>query len=324
MNNLIKHLIYSDGKQVEIPLYIPRERANQLVVDINDPLSMASVLKYQIDNWSLEEIQERYKSGSDPFTYGSLDNSGEFLSFSFTEDGWQSDFFLNMDCSYEELVFAQSAVKYPELYPLLEAFAKLLIEASEQESASGPWATEETVLGQFLIFELANVDKKYLYLAEDFSCNIEVRCSTNFGREYRYSMEKLYTKWGVTDKMIRIVEPADEIDYDEFWQLVADDDDADDDTKEMVDELLDYWRSGISLEKVDSLITVYCFEEDGLDRAYILKDVEPYYGFKLNLENKTMEVVIANDSNINIDYDDVISLSLSDSFYEQAADLFSE
>ena len=213
------NLTCKNGQEIKIPAYTYQVSDNKFVLDLNDPLSMASVLKYQIENWNEEQIRQLASDGMQTVTYGYLDQNGDFESYSGYDDiptSWKSDYFYHFSrFYYDELVFAKSAVAYPELWPLLEQYCKLLVEASRNEATSGPWATEETILGQFLLFELADQDKKYLYLAEEFSYNVEIRSSTNFQMEYLYSIAKLYDKWQCDNEFISLSESVNDTELDE-------------------------------------------------------------------------------------------------------------
>lgn len=326
MKKTSEYLVLSDGKQEKIPTHTQQNDKNKFVVELQNPLSIASILKYQIENWDEQQIKKLTKAGYNSVAYGYLDEDGDFESYSgndeYINDEWKKEYFSTFDdYFYDELVFAKSAVAYPELLPLLEEYAKLLVEASKNERTSGPWATEETVLGQFLIFELADQDKKYVSLAEDFGQNVEVRCSDNTRREYLDSMKKLYQKLGIEAKVIDVAEAIDDseldddIDYDGFFEALQEDEDLSDEDRVCIDQFIEL-KSTFTEQYLlaENEILTY-FATDGDNGPFIFTDKQKYISFRLNVEDKTFEMTTP---------DETIQVSLSDNLIELASDIFEE
>ena len=165
---------------------------NQYVVDIADAASIASVIKHHIDNFDdyLQKITTRSKNGRNGVEYGTINIDGKF-----------EQLMLACDTDFDEEALFNAAVKFTELLPLLEEYAHLIIKASAAETSSGPWTTEETILGEFLIPALAMKDKKYMSLLGRFmKASIEIRCSANYQQKFGKLMNDVSLKYGGGDK----------------------------------------------------------------------------------------------------------------------------
>ena len=170
--------------ELKIPKYKEKEGSsleeNQFVVNIKKPESIAGALKWQIDNADefLERFDELASDGELGVSFGIIEDE-EFIPLSETD---------KYESVYDEEILAEAIVKFPELYPLAaEYIEKVVLVASENEVTSGPWATEETIFGQFLIPAIAEADKQYYHLLQKFvETNVEIRCSNRFKEMFAY------------------------------------------------------------------------------------------------------------------------------------------
>ncbi|GHV01256.1 hypothetical protein FACS1894159_08760 [Bacteroidia bacterium] len=158
------------------------EDGRAFVVDTGDMLSLGSVLRYLIDNFDDMVEYEGYD-----MEFGAMVD-GEFKP-------------LDGDTDWSEELFFRAAIGYPELLPLLESYARKVIVACVEETASGPWSSEETLLGQFVIPLLALHDKKYVPLFDKYvnSC-VEIKCSPGFGGEFEQISQQIAAKWEIKAK----------------------------------------------------------------------------------------------------------------------------
>lgn len=340
MSNL-NYLILEDGSQVEIPVYVsPSEdveaEENCFLVDLADPLSIAAILKYQIENWDsvLEKLNERAGDGEeDSIAYGTMDDEGEFESLCGFVEG-ETNQYGDTLFYYCEEAFAKAAVSFPQLLPLLEEYAKLVVEASRDETTGGPWATEETVFGQFLLPELAMYDKKYVYLLEDFAVNVEVRFSAGIRQEYLMSLYAVYEKWGITHPVLEVSTLNDKdclgegADLDKLLQaLSAEKSRLNAEEQQLIDTFLaerkqfghEYLHSDHKpfFPGVDKHLAYYAFDVSPDRNAGLLNlSGHKYVCFKLSAEKKTFL--------INTIGSEQKALSLSDDFYALAKETFKE
>jgi predicted DNA-binding WGR domain protein len=155
--------------------------ALDFVVDVNDVRSTGSVLQHHIKNFKKMLAN---MDGDTMLDYGTVDD-GVFTPLANDNSG----------CSEE--TFIDAAVTHKELFPLLEQYADLILKATKKEDTSGPWTSEETILGQFLFPALANADKKYLPLLKDFMLSsVEIKCSARFKADFDRQLESIETKYG--------------------------------------------------------------------------------------------------------------------------------
>ena len=206
----------------EIPEYKEQNGAsieqNQYIIDIKNPMSIASVLKHHVDNFDtfFQRLRTLSGKGLEGVVYGTINSENEFERLLVT-----------YDADFDEEVLFNAAVSFPELLPLLEKYADLIIKASAEEKSSGPWTTEETILGEFLIPALAMKDKKYIsFLGRFMKASVEVRFSTNYQQKFRQLMNDLTRKSGGRDKFQAFLDKYlctdKEIDYkvyDEFDKI---------------------------------------------------------------------------------------------------------
>lgn len=323
--NKLDYLILEDGSEVKIPDYVAPAgtdadaEENLFVVNVDDPLSIASILKYQIENWEQvhEKLHERGDSGEESISYGTINDDNEFESLEGYIKGYgREDFY------YSEQAFVKAALKFPQLLPLLEEYCKLLVEASREEKTGGPWATEETILGQFMIPELAAYDKKYYYLMAEFAINVEIRCSPGFREDYLSDLERIQRKWGIVSENKSFAENtvthfdlSEEIDYDKFFAALAQDSGLDDAQRELVRTFMAE-RDNFGYDKLlDMDGDIEYYETKDNYGVVSLADIE-YICFKLNVDEKRFSIKTIESKEVE--------LSLSDDFYEIAAEVFEE
>lgn len=181
--------------EFKIPKYKEREEAdieqNQFVVNLKKPESIAAALKYQIDNVDefLERFDELASDGEPGVSFGAIEDE-EFVPFS------EMDKYTDKDMYYDEEIITSAIVKFPELQSIVvEYIEKVIIPASENEETSGPWSTEETILGEFIIPAMAMLNKEYIPFLEKFmEVNIEIRYTEKYKRDFAQYLEQAKAK----------------------------------------------------------------------------------------------------------------------------------
>lgn len=292
---------------------------NDFAVDINNPESIASVLQYIIDNFDdfMSTLYERLPYG-ETFRFLTLNSNGEYVPI---HEMQKHDL-------YDEETFAKAAIEHPELQPLLVKLASLIIHASEQETASGPWATEETILGQFLIPELAEQDGEYLPLLKGF---MEASCEIQFSPRFQEYFDEVFNdicdglgidpddvedfdddddeNFGDADGMYIDVSETIDANWDELLQklLNVEDIDAEDKKhlKKFVEKSNEYSNKHILF---DNGILFIATDQDG-DEVYIH---QPYISLSISVNNYGY----GDSANISNHVDDYVELDLPDELHE--------
>lgn len=167
-----------------IPAYVAPEsmgmETGKYVVDINDTNSVASVLKHHIDHFD-EFLQPLAGCG---LFYGTVDKNGKFKALK--------------GCEHSEETFIKAVADIPELLPLLEEYARMAVAASRR-TQSGPWTSDDTVVGQFAVVELATRDKKYMPLLKEYmEANAEIKHSEDLKATFESVAMALERKWDAT------------------------------------------------------------------------------------------------------------------------------
>ena len=147
----------------------------QYLVDLENPDSIATVLQHHLDDFEqfLADIAD-----------GGLDYGR-----------WEDDDFESYfdDHLYSEEPFFEAAVNYPELHPLIAKYVERCIEETIGESTSGPWSTEETVLGEIAAYNLAKADPqnyKSLFVSL-MEASVEVRCSNGVKQRFERYLDDI-------------------------------------------------------------------------------------------------------------------------------------
>ena len=176
---------------------------NQFVVNLKKIESVAEALRWQIDNAELflKNFKQLSSDGFEAFSYGIIENK-EFIPLC------QTSQFENEGDSDEEII-ANYIANYPALYPITAQYIeKVVLRASKEETTGGPWATEETIFGQFIIPMLAEEDKEYTkYLKTFIDTNVEIRFSPNFSEKFKKIADRIDAKYN--SKTVKADKPED-------------------------------------------------------------------------------------------------------------------
>lgn len=173
--------LYKLPEPVEITLNIPEYVQDgdefgkrKFIVDIDDKLSIASVLKYHIDNFD-----EYAKAVSEYVSYGTMVN-GEYKSLYNPKESSNGS----------EYEFFKAAANFPELHPLMANYMLKVIELCKQQKSSGPWSNCEFLLGGFCIEALTIANPVYIPLLVNYMrSHIEIRCEPNYREEFDRVLE---------------------------------------------------------------------------------------------------------------------------------------
>ena len=163
---------------------------NQFVINPKSIESIAAVLRWQIDNVDLflTQFGKLADDGREAFSYGIVKNK-KFIPLHQIDE-------YNEEGSSDEEILAKIIAHYPALYPYTSIFIKkVVLPASAKETTGGPWATEETIFGQFIVPMLAYEDEQYMDCLKTFiETNVEIRYSTNFGEMFREILDRTEAK----------------------------------------------------------------------------------------------------------------------------------
>ena len=180
---------------LKIPKYKEYDEAsaedNEFVINIKKPISILSVFKYQMKNfdefiYTLESMPKEMA-----LTYGVIDDEEYIPLVEYCEDDDLGD--------YDEEIIANILSDKTEYFPFIEQYAKnVVLKACEREKMSGPWTSENTLFGEFIIPMLAEADAKYFYLLEDFvNTNVELRYDDELQQQFIDKYETIAEKWGI-------------------------------------------------------------------------------------------------------------------------------
>jgi len=148
----------------------------QFLVDIKDPSSIGSILAYHIENFD-QYVIDINQFGVEYCTI----KEGKILAINHDTDTMSET--LGMG---EEQLFFYAAISYRQLWPLLEKYARLVIEACKKEKNDSLWSDEDILLGYYAVCELAFADKSYIPLFEEYAeNNIEIKHSTLYQEDFR-------------------------------------------------------------------------------------------------------------------------------------------